>query len=164
MADKLMCIANDDTQNIPFCRLHLVVETFGQSTLLNQNSDRQTDGQTNRHIELQSTFAQKKHILSTCHIGHTVDPYSYLGFSNLYLTYKNKHEKFFFSQTFFNLHDKKMLIYLNPLSVCSNCGCGQGGSVVVVVVVTVVVGTVVVVALGVVVFGVVVVGGDLLCT
>ena len=32
MADKLMYIANDDTQNCPFCRLQLVVETFGNST------------------------------------------------------------------------------------------------------------------------------------
>ncbi len=26
MADKFMYICNDDTQNYPFCRLHLVVE------------------------------------------------------------------------------------------------------------------------------------------
>ena len=26
MADKLLCIPNDDTQNYPFCRLKLVVE------------------------------------------------------------------------------------------------------------------------------------------
>ena len=31
MADKLMYIANDDTQNYPLCRLQLVVETFGHS-------------------------------------------------------------------------------------------------------------------------------------
>ena len=29
MADKLMYIPNDDTQNYPLCRLPLVVETFG---------------------------------------------------------------------------------------------------------------------------------------
>ena len=34
MADKLMYISNDDTQNYPFCRLQLAVETFGQSTPL----------------------------------------------------------------------------------------------------------------------------------
>ena len=28
MADKLMCIFNDDTQNYPFHRLHLMIETF----------------------------------------------------------------------------------------------------------------------------------------
>ena len=28
MADKLMYIPNDYTQNFPFCRLQLVVETF----------------------------------------------------------------------------------------------------------------------------------------
>ena len=28
MADKLMYIPNDDTQNYPFCRLKLVVETL----------------------------------------------------------------------------------------------------------------------------------------
>ena len=28
MADELMYIHNDDTQNYPFCRLQLVVETF----------------------------------------------------------------------------------------------------------------------------------------
>ena len=28
MADKLMYILNDNTQNYPFCRLRLVVETF----------------------------------------------------------------------------------------------------------------------------------------
>ena len=31
MADKLMNILNNDTQNYPFSRLRLVVETFGQS-------------------------------------------------------------------------------------------------------------------------------------
>ena len=31
MANKLMCILNDDTQNYPFCRLELV-ETLGHST------------------------------------------------------------------------------------------------------------------------------------
>ena len=29
MTDKLMCIPHDETQNNPFCRLQLVVETFG---------------------------------------------------------------------------------------------------------------------------------------
>ena len=42
MADKLMCTSNDDTQNYPFCRLQLVVKTFGHSTYdnepTNQNS------------------------------------------------------------------------------------------------------------------------------
>ena len=32
MADKLMYIPKDDTQNYIFCRLQLVVETFGYST------------------------------------------------------------------------------------------------------------------------------------
>ena len=32
MADKLMYIPSDDTQNYPFCRLQLVVETFGNLT------------------------------------------------------------------------------------------------------------------------------------
>ena len=32
MADKLMYIPNDDTQNYPFCNLQLVVETFGHLT------------------------------------------------------------------------------------------------------------------------------------
>ena len=32
MADKLMYIPDDDTQNYPFCRLQLVIETFGHST------------------------------------------------------------------------------------------------------------------------------------
>ena len=32
LADKLMYIPNDDTQNNPFCRLQLVVEMFGHST------------------------------------------------------------------------------------------------------------------------------------
>ena len=32
MADKFMYIPNDDAQNQPFCRLNLVVETFGHST------------------------------------------------------------------------------------------------------------------------------------
>ena len=34
MADKLMYIPNDDTQSYPFCRLQLVVDTFGHSTYL----------------------------------------------------------------------------------------------------------------------------------
>ena len=38
MADKLMYIANDDTQNYPFCRLQLVVETFGHSDKLTNQS------------------------------------------------------------------------------------------------------------------------------
>ena len=40
MADKLSYIPNDDTQNHSFCRLQLVVETFGYSTYepTNQNS------------------------------------------------------------------------------------------------------------------------------
>ena len=29
MADKLMYIPNDDTHNYPFCRLQIVVDTFG---------------------------------------------------------------------------------------------------------------------------------------
>ena len=32
MADKLMYIPNDDTQNYPFCRLKFVVEMFQHST------------------------------------------------------------------------------------------------------------------------------------
>ena len=32
MADKLMCIPNNGTQNHPFCRLKLVVETFRNCT------------------------------------------------------------------------------------------------------------------------------------
>ena len=32
MAEKLMNIPNDDTQNYSFCRLQLMVKTFGQST------------------------------------------------------------------------------------------------------------------------------------
>ena len=35
MADKLLYIPNDDKQNYPFCRLQLVVETFGHN-LINQ--------------------------------------------------------------------------------------------------------------------------------
>ena len=34
MANKLTCIPLDNTQNYPFCKLHLVVETFGH--LINQ--------------------------------------------------------------------------------------------------------------------------------
>ena len=34
MADKVMYIPNDDTQNYPFCRLQLVVETL--DTQLNE--------------------------------------------------------------------------------------------------------------------------------
>ena len=33
MADKLMNIPSDDTQNYPFCRLKLVVELFEHSTI-----------------------------------------------------------------------------------------------------------------------------------
>ena len=29
MTDKLLCIPNDNTQNIPFCRLQLVANMFG---------------------------------------------------------------------------------------------------------------------------------------
>ena len=36
MADKLMYVPNDDTQNYPFSRLLWVVETFGHSTKLNK--------------------------------------------------------------------------------------------------------------------------------
>ena len=32
IADKFMYIPNDDTQNYPFCRLQIVVETFEHST------------------------------------------------------------------------------------------------------------------------------------
>ena len=32
MADKLMYNPYDDTENYPFCRLQLVVETFGHSS------------------------------------------------------------------------------------------------------------------------------------
>ena len=40
MAVNLMYIPNDDTQNQPFCGLHLVIKTFGQSTYepTNENS------------------------------------------------------------------------------------------------------------------------------
>ena len=40
MTNKLMHISNDDTQNCPFCRLQLEVETFRHSTneLTNHNS------------------------------------------------------------------------------------------------------------------------------
>ena len=34
MADQLMYIPDDVTQNYPFYRLQLVVETFGHSTLI----------------------------------------------------------------------------------------------------------------------------------
>ena len=33
MADKLLYIPNEDTQNYPFCRLQLVVLTFGHSEM-----------------------------------------------------------------------------------------------------------------------------------
>ena len=33
MADKLMCIPNNEAQNYSFCRLKLVVETFEQNSL-----------------------------------------------------------------------------------------------------------------------------------
>ena len=33
MSDKLMYILNDDTQNCSFCRLQLLVDTFGHSTI-----------------------------------------------------------------------------------------------------------------------------------
>ncbi len=45
MADKFMYISNVDTQNTPFCRLQLVVETFGHST--NKNSIKVVE-QTNK--------------------------------------------------------------------------------------------------------------------
>ena len=35
MADKLMYIPNDNKQNYPFCRLQLVVETFGHPGIQN---------------------------------------------------------------------------------------------------------------------------------
>ena len=40
MINKLMYILYDDTQNYPFCRLQLVIKTFGHSTKWqpNQNS------------------------------------------------------------------------------------------------------------------------------
>ena len=34
MTDKLMCIPNNDTQNNPFFRIQLVVETFGHVFLV----------------------------------------------------------------------------------------------------------------------------------
>ena len=38
MTDEFMYIHNDDTQNYPFCRLQLGIETFGhQSKLTNQS-------------------------------------------------------------------------------------------------------------------------------
>ena len=42
MADKLMYITNDDTQNYPFCRLQLVVGTFGHSTIRNNKNQNLT--------------------------------------------------------------------------------------------------------------------------
>ena len=44
MANKLIYIPKDITQNQPFCRLQLVVETFGHSTyeLTNQKSSPQS--------------------------------------------------------------------------------------------------------------------------
>ena len=38
MADRLMYIPNDDTQNYPLCRLQLVVETFEHSTMWTNQS------------------------------------------------------------------------------------------------------------------------------
>ena len=40
MADKMLYIPNDDKQNAPFCRLQLIVQTFGHSINkpANQNS------------------------------------------------------------------------------------------------------------------------------
>ena len=38
MADKLMYIPNDDTQNYPFCRLQLLVKMFGHSTFRTKQS------------------------------------------------------------------------------------------------------------------------------
>ena len=38
MADKLKYITNDDTQNYNFCRLHLVIETFGNQSKFTKNS------------------------------------------------------------------------------------------------------------------------------
>ena len=45
MADKLMNIPNDVTQNYPFCRLKIVVETLDTQLgeLTNQNSPKLTD-------------------------------------------------------------------------------------------------------------------------
>ena len=36
MVNKLIYIPNNDTHNYPFCRLQLVVETFGYLTKLNK--------------------------------------------------------------------------------------------------------------------------------
>ena len=38
MADTLMYVPNDDTQNFLFCRLQLGIETFGHSTLCTYQS------------------------------------------------------------------------------------------------------------------------------
>ena len=38
MADKLMNIPNDDSQNYPFCILQLVIETIGHWTLWTNQS------------------------------------------------------------------------------------------------------------------------------
>ena len=38
MADKLMYIPNDNTQNCPFCNVKLVVETFEQATKYSNQS------------------------------------------------------------------------------------------------------------------------------
>ena len=37
MVDKLMYIPNNDIQNYPFCKLQLVVKTFGLNKPTNQN-------------------------------------------------------------------------------------------------------------------------------
>ena len=39
MADKLMYIPHDGTQNFPFCRLKLMVKTIEHSTLLTNQSN-----------------------------------------------------------------------------------------------------------------------------
>ena len=39
MADKLMYILNDDTQNYPFYRLQLMLETFGHTTKWTNQSE-----------------------------------------------------------------------------------------------------------------------------
>ncbi len=46
MADTLMCITNDDTQNYPFCRIQLVVETLNTelNEPTNQNSIKAPNG------------------------------------------------------------------------------------------------------------------------
>ena len=55
MADKFLYILNNNTQNYPFCRLKLVVETFELSKPTNENSGKipKIVKQTNKKTVLQ---------------------------------------------------------------------------------------------------------------